>query len=153
MRLPARAIAVIGCVVAATLVLSAQLPQCDGCVWGRYWPIPTTGCRKADVPCFPETDSLPEGPSLGVAFSGGGTRSATMVLGQLRGLRKIGVLDQVRYVSAISGGGWASVPFVYTKSSLDAFLGPYQSLTPDLPEDKRSEFLQHPIGELGQAVV
>jgi hypothetical protein len=153
MRTLVRLLAVAACVAGATLVLSAQPPQCDGCVWGRYWTIPTTGCRTTGVPCFPETDSLPEGPSLGVAFSGGGTRSATMVLGQLRGLKKIGLLDQVRYVSAISGGGWASVPFVYTKSSLDSFLGPFQVLTPDLPEDKRREFLAHPIGELGLAVV
>jgi hypothetical protein len=153
MRTSAGVLAVAACVAAATLALSAQPPQCDGCVWGRYWPIPTTGCRKADVPCFPETDSLPEGPSLGVAFSGGGTRSATMALGQLRGLKKIGLLDQVRYVSAISGGGWALVPFVYSKSSLDSFLGPFQVLTPDLPEDRRREFLERPIGELGLAVV
>jgi len=153
MRTSAGVLAVAACVAAATLALSAQPPQCDGCVWGRYWPIPTTGCRKTDVPCFPETDSLPEGPSLGVAFSGGGTRSATMALGQLRGLKKIGLLDQVRYVSAISGGGWALVPFVYSKSSLDSFLGPFQVLTPDLPEDRRREFLERPIGELGLAVV
>jgi hypothetical protein len=149
----ARLFCVAGCVAAATLVLSAQPPQCDGCVWGRYWTVPTTGCRRSDVPCFPETDLLPDGPSLGVAFSGGGTRSATMALGQLRGLRKIGVLDSVRYVSAISGGAWAAVPFVYTKSTLDAFLGPFQALTPDLPDDRRREFLERPIGELGLAVV
>jgi hypothetical protein len=152
MRTSARLLAVAG-VAAATLVLSAAPPQCEGCVWGRYWPIPTTGCRMMDVPCFPETDLLPDGPSLGVAFSGGGTRSATMVLGQLRGLRKIGVLDQVRYVSAISGGAWASVPFVYTKSTLDTFLGPFQVLTPDLPDDRKREFLQQPAGELGRAIV
>jgi hypothetical protein len=153
MRTHGGAFAVAGCVAAATLVLSAQPPQCDACVWGRYWTIPTTGCRTAGVPCFPETDLLPEGPSLGVAFSGGGTRSATMVIGELRGLRKIGLLDQVRYVSAISGGAWASVPFVYTKSSLDSFLGPFEPLTPDLSDDRRRLFLQQPGGELASAVV
>lgn len=153
MRLSAGVFAVAGCVAAASLVLSAQPPPCDACVWGRYWPIPTTGCRTTAVPCFPETDFLPDGPSLGVAFSGGGTRSATMVIGELRGLRKIGVLDQVRYVSAISGGAWASVPFVYTKSSLDSFLGPFEALSPDLSEERRRVFLQQPNGELAAAVV
>jgi hypothetical protein len=153
MRAPARLLAAIGCIAGATLALSAEPPRCDGCVWGRYWTIPTTGCRTTGVPCFPETEVLGEGPSLGVAFSGGGTRSATMALGQLRGLRKIGVLDQVRYVSAISGGAWAAVPFVYTKSTLDAFLGPFQVLTPDLPDDKKREFLQQPDGELGRVIV
>jgi hypothetical protein len=153
MRTSARLLAVAACVAAATLALSAQPPHCDDCVWGRYWTIPTTGCRTTGVPCFPETDVLPDGPSFGVAFSGGGTRSATMAIGQLRGLRKIGILDQVRYVSAISGGAWAAVPFVYTKSSLDSFLGSFEVLTPDLPGDRRKEILEHPNGELALAVV
>jgi hypothetical protein len=152
MRTSARLLAVAVCVAAATLVLSAQPPECDGCVWGRYWTIPTTGCRTTGVPCFPETDFLPEGSSIGVAFSGGGTRAATMALGQLRGLRKIGLLGQVRYVSAISGGAWAAVPFVYSKSSLDTFLGPFEALTPDLSEDKRRIILQQPNGELAHAI-
>jgi hypothetical protein len=153
MRTWAGLLGVAVCVAAATLVLSAQPPQCDDCVWGRYWTIPTTGCRTTGVPCFPETDFLPDGPSLGVAFSGGGTRSATMAIGQLRGLRKIGILDQVRYVSAISGGAWAAVPFVYTKSPLDSFLGSFEVLTPDLAGERRREILEHPNGELALAVV
>ena len=153
MRASSGALALVGCVAAASLVFSAPAPQCPDCVWGRYWPIPTTGCRTTAVPCFPETDYLADGPSLGVAFSGGGTRSATMVIGQLRGLRKIGLLDQVRYVSAVSGGAWASVPFVYTKSSLDSFLGPFEVLAPALPDDRRRAFLQQPDGELAAAVV
>src|SRR5215475_2693983 len=35
----------------------------------------------------------------------------------------------------------------------DSFLGPFQVLTPDLPQDKQREFLERPIGELGLAVV
>jgi hypothetical protein len=152
-RTSAAVFAVTACLAGATLVLSAQPPQCDGCVWGRYWTIPTTGCRTERTPCFPETDLLPEGPSLGVAFSGGGTRSATMTLGELRGLRKIGVLDRVRYVSAVSGGAWAAVPFVYTKSTLDSFLGSFEVLSPDIPADRRKEILEHPNGELALAIV
>ncbi len=140
-------------VTAVTLVSSAQPARCDGCVWGRYWTIPTTGCRAQNVPCFPETDLLPDGPSFGIAFSGGGTRSATMALGQLRGLREIGVLDKVRYVSAISGGAWAAVPFVYTKMGLDDFLGRFEILDPALPPEKQAEFLSQPRGELGRAIV
>lgn len=153
MRASSGALALACLAVAASFVFSAQASQCADCVWGRYWPIPTTGCRTTAVPCFPETDYLADGPSLGVAFSGGGTRSATMVIGQLRGLRKIGLLDQVRYVSAVSGGAWASVPFVYTKSTLDTFLGPFEVLTPALPDDRRRTFLEQPDGELAAAVV
>ena len=56
-------------------------------------------------------------------------------------------------MSAISGGAWAAVPFVYTKSPLDSFLGSFDVLTPDLPGDKSKEILEHPNGELALAVV
>ena len=70
---------------------------------------------------FPEVDDkyglavewLEEKGDLGVAFSGGGTRSASATLGQLRGLKKTGLLERVRYISAVSGGSWAATPFTY----------------------------------------
>ena len=43
---------------------------------------------------------------LGLAFSGGGIRSATFNLGVLQGLSKIGLLKQVDYLSTVSGGGY-----------------------------------------------
>ncbi len=49
-------------------------------------------------------------------MSGGGTRAMVCATGQLQALRKIGVLDSVGYVgylSCVSGGSWASVPFTY----------------------------------------
>jgi len=43
---------------------------------------------------------------VGLAFSGGGIRSATVNLGILQGLRKIGLLRAVDYLSTVSGGGY-----------------------------------------------
>lgn len=48
----------------------------------------------------------PSGPVIGVAFSGGGVRSATVNLGSLQGLEDSGVLKQVDYLSCVSGGGY-----------------------------------------------
>lgn len=45
-------------------------------------------------------------PHLGLAFSGGGIRSATFNLGILQGLAKLGLLKQVDYLSTVSGGGY-----------------------------------------------
>src|SRR5690349_9818732 len=101
------------CLLAAAAVSARE--RCDGCLWARYWTIPASPgeCTGAATPCFPETDALQGRPSLGIAFSGGGTRSATMSMGQLRGLQRLGILEKVTYISAVSGGSWASVPFVY----------------------------------------
>lgn len=43
---------------------------------------------------------------LGLAFSGGGIRSATFNLGVLQALSKIGLLKQFDYLSTVSGGGY-----------------------------------------------
>ncbi|HWN40072.1 MAG TPA: hypothetical protein VNP02_16335, partial [Gammaproteobacteria bacterium] len=43
---------------------------------------------------------------LGLSFSGGGIRSATLNLGVLQGLARCGVLRYVDYLSTVSGGGY-----------------------------------------------
>ena len=43
---------------------------------------------------------------VGLAFSGGGIRSATFGLGVLEALKKKGLLKQVDYLSTVSGGGY-----------------------------------------------
>jgi hypothetical protein len=43
---------------------------------------------------------------IGLAFSGGGIRSATFNLGILQGLAKYGILPAVDYLSTVSGGGY-----------------------------------------------
>ncbi len=45
-------------------------------------------------------------PTLGIAFSGGGVRSATVNLGVLQGLEDSGVLKYADYLSCVSGGGY-----------------------------------------------
>jgi hypothetical protein len=69
--------------------------------------------------------------NLGVAFSGGGTRSAAATLGQLRALRALGWMDRLRYIAAVSGGAWTAVPFTFLPSSRqdETFLG--ASLEPE----------------------
>ena len=64
---------------------------------------------------FPELDdlSLAGRPNVGVAFSGGGTRAAAAALGQLRALDQLGALQRMRYISSVSGGTWACIPYVY----------------------------------------
>ena len=42
---------------------------------------------------------------VGLAFSGGGIRSATFGLGVLEGLKAFGLLKKIHYLSTVSGGG------------------------------------------------
>src|SRR5262245_58960580 len=43
---------------------------------------------------------------VGLAFSGGGIRSATFGLGILEALKYYGLLNKVHYLSTVSGGGY-----------------------------------------------
>lgn len=47
-----------------------------------------------------------ESQLTGLAFSGGGIRSATFNLGVLQGLAKLGLLNRFDYLSTVSGGGY-----------------------------------------------
>ena len=50
--------------------------------------------------------------NLGMAFSGGGTRSYIATLGYLRALSDLGIINRSRYVTGVSGGSWAVTPFM-----------------------------------------
>ncbi|MFY0630776.1 MAG: hypothetical protein JXR05_10375 [Flavobacteriaceae bacterium] len=52
-------------------------------------------------------------PSTGVCFSGGGTRAMNLALGQMKGLDSLNLWDDIGYISAVSGGSWASTIFTY----------------------------------------
>ena len=58
-----------------------------------------------------KVDGLTNRPNLGLAFSGGGTRSASATLGQLRGLNALGLLNKARYVSCVSGSSFVVTAF------------------------------------------
>ena len=78
---------------------------------------------------------LKDRASFGIAFSGGGTRSASASLGQLRALHGLGWLRRARYISSNSGGSWAAVPFTYLPLAIEdgRFLGDY--ISPDELDD------------------
>lgn len=90
---------------------------------------PLTSLRISQFMNFPP-GSTPG--NVGIAISGGSSRSMVAGMGQLRGLKALknargSLLEQTRAISAVSGGAWLSVPFMYLKNISDqAFLGPYQ---------------------------
>jgi len=85
---------------------------------------------------YPEYDLMRRTSNTGICFSGGGTRALTAAMGQLRGLglrREEGGLDlmkNVRYISCVSGGSWASTAYTYYNSGPQddrVFLGPIRA--------------------------
>ncbi len=93
-----------------------------------------TDTLKARVWVSGETPSYPEASTAlvdrtgntGICLSGGGTRAMAAGIGQLRGLRALGLLDRVRYISAVSGGTWVSGPLLFSRDPEDTLLGPVE---------------------------
>lgn len=106
----------------------AAASACDDCLVSRFWLVDSSYWRGTGPPDFPERQALEqERPhDVGIAFSGGGTRAAAAAIGQLRGLKKNGWLDRVRYMTAVSGGSWTAVPFTYSRTAEEDLLGPYE---------------------------
>src|SRR5262245_3101030 len=112
-------------VASASVLVAAAKPTVAVRLWARYWTIPPDFWDGKSAWTPPEKATL-DGRhlnDLGIAFSGGGTRSAAATLGQLRGLRANGWLEHVRYITAVSGGSWTAVPFTYADTDLDLLLG------------------------------
>jgi hypothetical protein len=63
-----------------------------------------------------EKRASPNGP-IGIAFSGGGIRSAAFTIGALSSLWRDGTLDAVQAISAVSGGSWGVGGFVHVVST------------------------------------
>ena len=90
----------------------------------KIWETENLKFPELDDPDL-QVDDLAAKPNVGIAFSGGGTRSASATLGQLRALDKLDLLKNVRYISSVSGGSWACVPYTYLPADSDdkIFLG------------------------------
>jgi hypothetical protein len=69
---------------------------------------------------------LPGKRPVGVCISGGGPRSFSAGIGQMRALNALGLLDLVGAVSCVSGGTWFGTLFNYAPESIDdaILLGP-----------------------------
>ena len=76
---------------------------------------------------FPEVSDpkIASRPSTAIGFTGGGARAMVAAIGQLAGLTELGLMKNVRYVSGISGGAWATTVYEYAQNvvSEESFLG------------------------------
>ena len=145
-----RAILIAALIGAGATAAIAGRSDCDGCIEARFWTVDPK-FHEAKLPSldsFPEnqlTPALP-GQDVGVAFSGGGTRAASAALGQMRGLVRNRWMPRVKYMTAVSGGSWAAVPFTYyADEDTTKLLGPYRATITDadLPA-----FTETPQGDL-----
>ena len=58
---------------------------------------------------------------IGLGLSGGGYRAAAYHIGTLRALNRLGILDKVDVISAVSGGSQASGTLLRRRQSKQGF--------------------------------
>jgi hypothetical protein len=83
----------------------------------------------------PRTEPTPEHGLVGIAFSGGGIRSATVNMGIAQALHEQGVFNHADYMSTVSGGG-------YLGSSLSTLMRA-KNLSAPVPEGSKLQTLSH----------
>lgn len=81
--------------------LAEELEQLYAKPWGNEQRPTDLNQLREHIHAIPE-----EQKPLGLAFSGGGIRSATFNLGVLQGLAQIGWLPKFHFLSTVSGGGY-----------------------------------------------
>jgi hypothetical protein len=90
------------------------------------------GAKGIDISSADDLKSQLDGLRLfGLAFSGGGIRSATFNLGVLQGLERIGLLRCIDYLSTVSGGGYIGSWYL---SCLKEGLDPHQQLNGEVQD-------------------
>ena len=72
-----------------------------------WWRDFSAGSRTRWAQGFAYPSERP-GNGIGICVSGGGIRSASVVLGALQAMRKAGVLGKADYIVSVSGGGYAT---------------------------------------------
>ncbi|MDP9121000.1 MAG: patatin-like phospholipase family protein, partial [Acidobacteriota bacterium] len=82
---------------------SEQLPKLFAIV-GSWSSRPQSGSQAGEGGTLSPPPAA--APLSALCFSGGGIRSATFNLGVLRGLARLGLLDNFDYLSSVSGGGY-----------------------------------------------
>ncbi|KAH8047045.1 hypothetical protein JL721_12257 [Aureococcus anophagefferens] len=91
---------------------------CEWCASEQVWQ--NAGTAYA----WPEDDveAVASKPSVGVAFSGGGTRSYAASVGVAQALEALGLLSKIKYMSGVSGGSWFVSALAYDQSDDEAAL-------------------------------
>jgi len=97
---------------------------------------------------FPEEEYIDsKKKNIGLAFSGGGNRSASLTIGYLRALHHLNLMKDVKYISGVSGGSWAITPYTYHIDSisdntfLDEFKEPEELTLDDIKQAQKRSFI------------
>ena len=84
----------------------------------RLYPVSSVGGQFPEIAAASADDPRAFGPPwAGICISGGGSRSLSAAMGELRGLASLGLLSKIGWLSTVSGGTWAGTLFNWAPTS------------------------------------
>jgi predicted acylesterase/phospholipase RssA len=89
---------------------------------------------------YPEKQYLTEKKNVGLAFTGGGSRSYIASFGYMAALHQLNLMKEISYIGGISGGSWATMVYSYSQhdeADEDKFMCPLVK-----PEDETEDELK-----------
>ena len=109
---------------AASFELNATAPRGVPPGGSSRTPVAQVWQNAGTAYAWPEDDveAVASKPSVGVAFSGGGTRSYAASVGVAQALEALGLLSKIKYMSGVSGGSWFVSALAYDQSDDEAAL-------------------------------
>lgn len=127
----------LACLLKAVFVHLTAVLVCDA-YDAKAWQ--SLGGNTQTLP-YPEK-TVPEvmaRPNIGITLSGGGSRAFLASIGYLGAFHQLNIMEKVRYIVGVSGGGWANIVYSfyqYSNVSDYTMLGPIV-----MPEDINMENL------------
>jgi len=87
--------------------IAETAPRCLSAAWASDTDEPAKGEKDSDKAVTVQREIALDAHLAGLAFSGGGIRSASFAIGVLQGLASLKLLNWFDYLSTVSGGGYA----------------------------------------------
>ncbi|HYW83925.1 MAG TPA: patatin-like phospholipase family protein, partial [Spirochaetia bacterium] len=87
--------------------IAETAPRCLSAAWAPDTDEPAKGEKDSDKAVTVQREIALDAHLAGLAFSGGGIRSASFAIGVLQGLASLKLLNWFDYLSTVSGGGYA----------------------------------------------
>ncbi|NET07061.1 MAG: hypothetical protein F6K16_20645 [Symploca sp. SIO2B6] len=134
--------------------LQTQLKELPSQLQAKYYSYEPSQPKEEQFPELKIPRYNPQSYPFGVCFSGGGTRSLSACIGQMRALKELGLLDNaVGAISGVSGGSWFSVMASYAPEDIDdsTLLGPVippNQLTPENTKAMDEFFMGLPVTKM-----
>lgn len=106
-------------VLVSSLLAAGEARDTKDTKWSaRVWQSAGDNPVPSDFPELADENVMSR-PNTGIAFTGGGSRSYLASTGYMAALHELGLVENIRYISGISGGSWFTLSYTFSQEDVD----------------------------------